>query len=537
MKRLISLLLVCAMLFSVCVFSVSAEESLVIASGTADVTADESFTYEWVAEENGTLTVKLGEAKPGWRTYLVYGSGDMSFPTSGTSEFSVSYDVVAGESHTVYIIGYDEYNDERSAVTVDYEISFTASGSSSTVKEEYEVCYDMMLALGENELTLSQNAVTTIYELWPDEAGIYRFEASDPNALVGYWGSGSFFVQDLTENKTNVLEFTLENAGPSIMVGVSGVDSCTLNVTMIGSAVVTPAYESYDYVNEAYNGEYILPEGVNPSTFVNVVDANEDVAYLGDDGYYHLNSTDGPVVFVNLGPAAPYGAPFTGAASYGVAKGCLYDENGDLTAIVNYVPAWEEYVNGSDNYIYPLTADLITMYCHVGENLGWYDKDSVLESYIFGNATVSLDSAWMFACCYDADYTGEAANSDAVVYGVNSFYNECTGTYDVTIDMSNNNLGLWASVMYLKYDGSLMTPVSVKNGNVWDENLASVDLSVIDNTHKYDWAHNSVYMCFMGLDLKNAATAVEGTVATISFELAEGADYIDAVNSLEFNTW
>jgi len=87
----------------------------------------------------------------------------------------------------------------------------------------YEIADDVLL-MGDNSLTMIEGVETTIFEFEPEEPGSYIFEIADANAKIGYWGGGRFFVSDQTENKSNKLEFKVNQApGPSIMVGVSGV--------------------------------------------------------------------------------------------------------------------------------------------------------------------------------------------------------------------------------------------------------------------------------------------------------------------------
>ena len=291
-------------------------------------------------------------------------------------------------------------------------------------KEEYAVNYDVQLALGENALTLLTTAVTTVYEFSPEEAGVYQFVADDANALVGYWGAGTFFVSDQTENKSNVLEYTLANAGPSIMVGVSGVESCTLTVTRTGDAVVAPSYEKVDYVNVVTPADYTMPEEATDLVYVDVTDDVADAAVLGEDGYYHLNAADGPVLYADLGMNAPYGAPLAGATAYGAVKIPEYDAEGNMTALVNYLPAFEAYaactatvmVGEAEASLYPLTEDLMVMFQKIGADKGWYDADTTQGFYLFEGKTVDEETAWLFNCCYSENAVsgGEGGAEDTV---------------------------------------------------------------------------------------------------------------------------
>lgn len=295
-----------------------------------------------------------------------------------------------------------------------------AANAEGTELAEYEVDYETQLVIGENALTLLTTATTTIYEFSPEEAGIYQFAADDANALVGYWGAGSHYVGDQTENKTNTLEYTLTNAGPSIMVGISGVESCTLTVTRLGDAVVEPSYEKVDYTNVVTPEAYTMPEAATDLVYVDVTDDVADAAVLVEDGYYHLNTADGPILFVDLGYNAPYGARLANAAGYGSVKVSEYDENGKVVKVVNYLPAIEAYqacvasatVGETEASLYPLTEDLMIMYQKIGADKGWYDADTITGFFLFEGYTIDEETAWLFSCCYSQGYTVAEPSED-----------------------------------------------------------------------------------------------------------------------------
>lgn len=293
--------------------------------------------------------------------------------------------------------------------------------TANAALEEYEQNYDVMLALGENALTLSTAAVTTVYEFWPEEPGVYEFTVDDPNAMLTYWGGNSFFVWNQSETPANTLVQNHPQVGPSIMVGVSGVAGCTLTVTRTGDAVVEPTYENVDYVNQVTPEAFTLEADAKDLVYVNVTDDVAESAVLGDDGYYHLNSATGPVLYVNISGKAPYGAPLSAAASYGQVKVGVYDENGNPTKIINYLPAWEAYVACMDTAtgVYPLTVDLMTMYQHIGSDplKGWYDIDTEIGTYLFADKAVNEETAWMFSCCYVENETEQAVPGDITADG------------------------------------------------------------------------------------------------------------------------
>lgn len=264
-------------------------------------------------------------------------------------------------------------------------------------KLEYVIDYDHMLQLGENDLTLSTEAPTTIYEFVAEEAGVYSFTVADENALVGYWGAGSFYVYDQTENKTNTLTVTVTDAGQSVMVGVSGVESCILVVAKEAEYVPPVEVEWVDYENthEFMKDGYVIPEG-GEVVAIDVTDDEADVVVLGADGFYHWGTANGPIVVANLYNSTLL--DFADAADMQSFRVVYFDEDGNITAKVNYSNAVAEYGGMG---LYPVTEELAWILKEIGSapGFGWYDAD-VLGTYLFGNAEVDPDTAWLAFCSY-----------------------------------------------------------------------------------------------------------------------------------------
>jgi len=272
--------------------------------------------------------------------------------------------------------------------------AFVPIFQSAGAQSAYIVDSSVKLQKGENALTLNPNAVTTIYKFTPSEAGIFTFTASDPAALVGYWGAGSFFVSDQTADKTSTLEFNHKNVGPSIMIGISGVDSCTLTISYREDTEAVVELEWEDYQNVANVSKFKLPTTVSLSP-VNVTNKAINTAVLGSDGYYHLDKADGPLLIVDLGHAT---MSLKAMQSYGQIKRYYYDEDGNVIQKLNFYNAMEEYFAAADGTYYPVTEDIKKVLVDMGEVKGWYDPDVYGGFYMFEGYDVDPDEAWMFVC-------------------------------------------------------------------------------------------------------------------------------------------
>lgn len=264
----------------------------------------------------------------------------------------------------------------------------------ASAQSAYIINSAVKLQMGDNTLTLDTSAVTTIYKFTPSEVGIFTFTASDPNALVGYWGAGSFFVSDQTVDKSSTLEVSHKNVGPSIMVGISGVESCTLTITREDDASIVVEPEWEDYENVANVTQFTLPTTVSLSP-VNVTNKTINTAVMGSDGYYHLDSADGPLLIADLGHAT---MSLKAMQSYGQIKRYYYDEDGNVIQKLNFYNAMEEYFAAADGTMHPVTEDIKKVLIDMGEVKGWYDPNVYGGFYMFEGYTVDPAEAWMFVC-------------------------------------------------------------------------------------------------------------------------------------------
>ncbi len=120
----------------------------------------------------------------------------------------------------------------------------------------------------------------------------------------------------------------------------------------------------------------------------------------GEDGYYHLNTVDGPIVFLRIKSKSPYVESFATMCETDVLRAYFYDENGTFLYKEGYnvlVNAYAEVAN--DDGVVPLNDQLIHFVQNAGRYMGWWDHSN---RYIFGDKEVDTTIAWMFACAYYA---------------------------------------------------------------------------------------------------------------------------------------
>lgn len=256
----------------------------------------------------------------------------------------------------------------------------------------------------------------------PSLDGVYRFSTLDTRATLSYWGSNTAFLVDQTANTdydsaTNSFTVNVKpnNLGGTYIVGITNMTEAVLVIQRIGDAIL----DETDLVPVAYerqedlisNFSLTVPTG-KKLEYVDVFEANTSAyTYVkGADGFYHLGSATGPILYVNLGQTAPY---LSMSDCMGVTNqdavyllNYVYYEDGKPVLKESYNTCMIEYINGRcpRTDVYPLNDDLILMFMRGCENKGWGDYDS--PEYLFKDSNgekipgANEALAWMYAVCY-----------------------------------------------------------------------------------------------------------------------------------------
>ncbi len=255
----------------------------------------------------------------------------------------------------------------------------------------------------------------------PKEDGNYRFSIADgANAELGYYGA-PHFVQEINTAEIENNSFTISVSASMIGSGdsgtsvfVLGVDSkedttsCIIGIERIGDALKTIEDEPWTiYEATAELSKYTLPEGSEIKEFDLTASSDEYTLVLNEeDGFYHLDTKDGPLVLMRLAEDCDYIACFKTILDRSGVSRYFFDENGDLIKKESYSECLLEYIEFVDENegVYPLTEDLKFIVQQRGEYVGWWNPDS--ESYLFVDENgydlpdINTDIAWLLMCCY-----------------------------------------------------------------------------------------------------------------------------------------
>lgn len=255
----------------------------------------------------------------------------------------------------------------------------------------------------------------------PKEAGNYEFSLPEgKNVTIGYYGS-PHFVQDLSvaevkDNKftVNIKSDMIGTNGTGTTVMVIGVDAgkkakdCVIGINRIGDPIKTIEDEPWTiYQKTVELQDYTLPANLTIKEFDLTAPTDKYKLVLNeDDGFYHLNDQNGPIVLVRLAEDNEYIASFkTMLDRTGINK-YFFDENEKFIKKESYSECLFEYIEYVDEEkgVYPLTEDLKYIIQQHGGYVDWWNPESI--SYRFkdesGNniSDINNEIAWLFMCCY-----------------------------------------------------------------------------------------------------------------------------------------
>lgn len=344
-------------------------------------------------DENGVATKKLPKGE-----YTV----SLSFTDSETEYYYADTTVTAKENKVDLILAYK--TSEPSTLYVgDNEFDIYAVGVGCTYIE----------------LT-SENRNYFLFT--PTQAGNYEFSIiGDAKTSIGYYGAPHFVQSnsavEVVDNKFTIsINASMIGKGDggtsTYVIGVDALDAdakdCILAINRLGDPIKTIEDEPWTiYQKTVELSEYTLPAGKEIKEFdLTASTGTYKFVFNKNDGFYHLNSENGPLVLVRLAEDCDYIACFqTMLDRSGVSK-YFFDEDGEFVKKESYSECLFEYLEYVDEAegVYPLTEDLKYIIQQRGEYVGWWNIESA--GYIFKDAagnndgTINAEIAWLLMCCY-----------------------------------------------------------------------------------------------------------------------------------------
>ena len=278
--------------------------------------------------------------------------------------------------------------------------------------EEHEAAY---VETGSTHVELTEGQ-RSYFLFAPNTAGTYRFSVST-GAQVGYYGAPHFVqennVAEMVDGAFTIsISTSMIGAGGSgttvLVLGVDGSGDCVLNVERIGEPEYNIAEEPWTiYQTTAKLAAYKVPAGASLMPFDLTASTDTYKLVLNEtDGFYHLDSENGPLVLMYLGEDLQYLDCFKTILDHTGVQRYFFDENGNYLKKESYSECLLEYFQymDEDKGVYPLTEDLKYILQMEGEDAGWFDSENSL--YLFKDANginipgINADISWLFMCCY-----------------------------------------------------------------------------------------------------------------------------------------
>ncbi len=302
-----------------------------------------------------------------------------------------------------------------------------ALGEKVEIWGQIDPGYAYNIATG-NEYRVSFDENMSYFIFTTNETGVYQISLiSDAEVFVGIYGGPMFVLLNDTAGTSELLirvnaytiQIDVANANVSegerqstkYVIGIRGSAAGTgvLKVERASDHEITPEDLPYNPYGADLKPEFYAPEGEVTLENLDLADPNLKIV-LGDDGYYHYMTEDGPIVLVKLELASQYTSSFKEMCQNQGFTCYIYDENGEFQDKVSYHSMMLAYIAACDKAdggigAYPLDEHLMTAIKNVGEYRGWYDLDSQgtdKVTHIFGEDydLIIPENAWMFALCY-----------------------------------------------------------------------------------------------------------------------------------------
>ncbi len=284
-------------------------------------------------------------------------------------------------------------------------------------KHELYVGDAYSVGLGATYASGMQANVVNYFIFNPSQSGVYSFTTTDPNAVISYHGANDAYIADQTAatdyaNNTYTRQFRedqVENA--MTIIGITGSETATLLITRIGDIQLSDEEKAEWIIFEGKetpaSGTVYKPTETGTVTFVDLTGttaANQPVK--GDDGFYHLGSKTGPILYVKLGPNGYRYVSFynmMGNEQGGGARfSAVFYEGNTFIKKEMYNDCLKAYtlaVDAQGEGLYPLNDDLVYMLQNGGRQMNWWNETH--PNYLFsGVKGLNTEIAWMFNVCY-----------------------------------------------------------------------------------------------------------------------------------------
>ncbi|MBQ9151512.1 MAG: hypothetical protein IJX72_04620 [Clostridia bacterium] len=267
-------------------------------------------------------------------------------------------------------------------------------------------------SVGEGKTYVPFNSGDHTYVIFtPTRPGVYEFGyESEYSVELTYHGAPiNVFDNPLMDTENGKVTFSIMDGSVGTTPDTTAQFVFRLNsADGAGSGCMFTATRLGDVPKSPYDEPWTVPtapaealkpyEGITDGKLVDLDVTNPALTVvLGEDGYYHLNTADGPVVFIRISSANPYMADFKTICDSTRICAYLYNEDGSFDKRISYNELIAEYLTvANEDGVVPMNEQLADMVKTAGDYMGWWNFSDNLD--IFGDAIVDPAVAWLFAC-------------------------------------------------------------------------------------------------------------------------------------------
>ncbi len=383
-------------------------------SDAADTTAPAGTAYKvTVQKDDGSpasdIIVKLWQGSTEVALKLVGPDGSVTFDVA-PGDYTVTVESPSGaEFH------YDKdaaiLTEAAPALTVIIQTKATKTISfmapSKPAGDDYRTIEALVISDGPNYITYNTGDYTYVVYT-PTKEGVYEFSCPacpdfsyhgmpimvNPNpVMVTEGGKVSIQVPATSIGEASVSSYVFRFDPADL-----GEGGCTFTVTRTGDIELTIHDLPYDVPTADKSFLKPTEAGTGTLTDLDVLDPTLTVV-LGEDGYYHLGTADGPLVYLRLTSDSPYIEDFVKMCETDRIRAYFYNDDGSFNRKESYnslIAEYAEFVNADG--VIPMNEQLAYMVQNAGRHMGWWDFSA--GSDIFGDLVIPVEQAWLFACAY-----------------------------------------------------------------------------------------------------------------------------------------
>ena len=416
-----------------------------------DIPENTDYTLKFVDYKGNVVSDIMGVLKFTNGDIKTIAKGNISF-TAKTDTYETEIDILVGsdrydcpekctftyENNNVEITVYNKTAGKNNNFYANFDGAYYLYAGATKVKLDNAVtseeCRDLL------NIDMNFEGARSYFLFSPTIDGVYKVSIStDGEATVGCYGGNvinvsehSIFPVENNEFEFSVHKSMISSQGTIYVLGITAdksVTEATIYIDRVSDVPISILDIPWTNPTVGVLSKQSLAYQNKTATLNNLdlMDKNLTVVLNKNDGYYHLGTADGPLIYVRLTtPITYFGNDGDAMSSFqtmfdGAFMGAyFYDDLGNPLRKEQYNEAMEIYYDATDSLgVYPLDELLAYMIKNHGENTGWWEAGSPGDIFDFyGVKMPPVENAWLFAMCtVSFEDATESTQTNPYVFG------------------------------------------------------------------------------------------------------------------------